>query len=320
MVARRAHAMTPRNALLLHLLPPRPLSLPLPIQPQLSHRAIRRRRRRQRQDGGLEGAGRGLEEELAADLALVAHLHDEAGGHLAQALDDAGEDGVRDRLVLQVGGARAHAERAHHAELAVEAPRGVRVDGEGAARLAHVGVDELGRAAPDHGHEGADRQRQQVVGRDRGRERAQVLLAVLPRVVNLRGTSYCGLGGKVRGVAVLTPQKKCRTKMMSMRRATLWPEYRLLKGCVLPTLSRTMWSSSARSVFSEGTPLSVSTSPLKSGGLTISSMFSSPVPSAVSAASDVAFVVFPDADADMVLPPGEAEGGAIASDLTNKTE
>jgi hypothetical protein len=64
----------------------------------------------------------------------------------------------------------------------------------------------------------------------------------------------------------LTPQKKWRMKMMSTRRGTFFPVYRLLKGCDFPFASSTVWFSSFFRVACEGSSSFVSTSPAKSGG------------------------------------------------------
>lgn len=160
-VARRAHAMAPRDALLLHPLIP-PILIPITktktktksISVFLFSSFVPHRRRR-RQDRRLERPRSRLEKELAANLSLIAHLEREARAHLPQPLEDPRRDVARRRAVAQVRGARAHLQRPHHAEVRVEPPGRVRVHGEQAGRLAHVCVDELVRPAAHDYDEGA---------------------------------------------------------------------------------------------------------------------------------------------------------------------
>jgi hypothetical protein len=71
---------------------------------------------------------------------------------------------------------------------------------------------------------------------------------------------------RVRGLK-LTPQKKWRTKITRTLLATLGPEYKILKGRDLPSLSRTGRSATLRSISGDGMALSVSISPLNSAVL-----------------------------------------------------
>lgn len=68
-------------------------------------------------------------------------------------------------------------------------------------------------------------------------------------------------GGRFEGA--LTPQKKWRIKITITLRATFGPEYKLLKGKVLPSLSRSIMFSMRRKVSWDGRSLFVEMSPLK---------------------------------------------------------
>lgn len=148
MVPRRLHAMTPGHALLLDP----PLATLIFIAGAAAARTIELTLLVGRSDGRHDI--RWLEEELAADLAVVARLEDVAGGDGAQTLADGRDDGGAHRLphVRRLG---AHLPRLSHAKLLEEGALGVSVDGEPAARRLGVEVDERRLAAPNDEDEGA---------------------------------------------------------------------------------------------------------------------------------------------------------------------
>lgn len=119
-----------------------------------------------------------LEQELAANLALVAALDRQAAPDLLHALHDAVQRALQHALV-HVGGPLAECQRLDHAQLLVDFPGGVRVDWERAPRRLGVHVDQPWVAAANDGYEGADGQVQEGVRLDRGGEGAEVFLAVL---------------------------------------------------------------------------------------------------------------------------------------------
>lgn len=192
-----------------------------------------------------------FEEKLAANLLEVAAF--ERFATSAERLED-GLDGVYEDMGLHVFRLAAQIEGACHTEMVVEFARGVGVDGEGAAGGLGVHGDEFGAPTTDDGYEGGCGQREEVVGFDGRGDCAEVFLAVLWYVSSVY----------MARESLLTPQKKCRMKMISCLEATCGALYSSLKGLLWPCASNTSRSSTLLRSLSVGMSLLTSTVPSNS--------------------------------------------------------
>lgn len=196
MVARRLHAVTPRNLLLLD----KPVVFLVIVEAATARPGCLSSRSRRRACPGrrlLEVRGltkspvmldhrtgirrpqiQRLEQELAAYLPLVARLRRQAVLDLLQPLHHRVQRALQQALA-HISRSLTQSQGLDHAQLLVQLPCRVCVDGEGTACLAGVHVDQGWVAAAYYHDEGADGEAEEGVGGYGVGEGSEVFLAVL---------------------------------------------------------------------------------------------------------------------------------------------